>query len=153
MILPSSSIRIGTTNPNAAMLSAIWRICFFECVRALRALGLSALMGKLGMRLSCDAEAKRARASTCVGFRSKVLRELRLESYPQIAMQICGTLPRTSNVSRLCDLRSRHCRDTSPAGNARRPGGMLHDRALLDAAGCLILKIANDAGAIKGKGW
>jgi hypothetical protein len=29
---------MGTRKPNAVMLSAIWRICFFECVRALRAL-------------------------------------------------------------------------------------------------------------------
>src|SRR3981189_904681 len=32
---------IGTTKPQAPMLSAIWRIYFFECVRALRGLGLS----------------------------------------------------------------------------------------------------------------
>ena len=28
------------------MLSAIWRICFFECVRALRGLGLSEAIGR-----------------------------------------------------------------------------------------------------------
>src|ERR1700704_3964527 len=32
---------IGATKPQAPMLSAIWRIYFFECVRALRGLGLS----------------------------------------------------------------------------------------------------------------
>jgi hypothetical protein len=32
----------GESNPNPAMLSAIWRICFFESVLALRALGVSA---------------------------------------------------------------------------------------------------------------
>src|SRR5215468_1215507 len=40
MLLPSS-IRIGTTKPKAVILSAIWRICFFEWVLALRALGRS----------------------------------------------------------------------------------------------------------------
>ena len=64
MMTPPSSIRIGTRNPNAAMLSAIWRICFFECVLALRALGLSAstaIHSIVAMSLSFDAEAKRAR--------------------------------------------------------------------------------------------
>ena len=31
----------GLLKPNAAMLSAIWRICRRECVRALRGLGFS----------------------------------------------------------------------------------------------------------------
>ena len=37
-----SSTTMGTTKPKTRMLSAIWRICFLECVRALRGLGLSA---------------------------------------------------------------------------------------------------------------
>ena len=36
----------GTVKPQAPMLSAIWRICFFECVRALRGLGLSEAIGR-----------------------------------------------------------------------------------------------------------
>ncbi len=34
-------MRTGLLKPNAAMLSAIWRICRRECVRALRGLGFS----------------------------------------------------------------------------------------------------------------
>jgi hypothetical protein len=63
-------MRSGTRNPKAVMLSAIWRICFFECILALRALGVSASTAIHssvgGMSLSFDTEAKRARASTCV---------------------------------------------------------------------------------------
>jgi hypothetical protein len=67
-MMPSSSIRTGTRKPNAAILSAIWRICFFECVLALRALGLSASTAIhciATMILSYDIEAKRMRL-TCV---------------------------------------------------------------------------------------
>ena len=61
---PLSSIRIGTRKPNAAILSAISRICFFECVLALRAFGLSASTAIhciATMSLSFDIEAKRTR--------------------------------------------------------------------------------------------
>jgi len=34
MISLSSLIRTGFVNPNRSMLVAIWRICFFEWVRA-----------------------------------------------------------------------------------------------------------------------
>src|SRR5436190_4464249 len=64
MTRPRSSIRIGTRNPNAAMLSAIWRICFFECVLALRALGLSAsteIHFIMTMSPCYDAKAQRVR--------------------------------------------------------------------------------------------
>src|SRR6266581_3261054 len=64
MTRPPSSIRIGTRNPNAAMLSAIWRICFFECVLALRALGLSAsaeIHFIMTMSPCYDAKAQRVR--------------------------------------------------------------------------------------------
>src|SRR2546430_2831788 len=85
MTRPRSSIRIGTRNPNAAMLSAIWRICFFECVLALRALGLSASTEShfiMTVSPSSDAKAKRAR---CDGRRlqTKLSKELRLGSYPR----------------------------------------------------------------------
>src|SRR5258707_9308745 len=62
MMTPSSSITIGTTNPKAAMLSAICRICLREWVRVLRTLGvsLSIAIQKISiMRRSYDAEAKR----------------------------------------------------------------------------------------------
>jgi hypothetical protein len=36
---PARSIRTGLLNPNRSMLSAIWRIYFFECVRGLIARG------------------------------------------------------------------------------------------------------------------
>lgn len=41
-VVEVSSMSTGTRKPKTPMLSAIWRICFFECVRALRGLGLIA---------------------------------------------------------------------------------------------------------------
>ena len=67
-------MRIGTRKPNAAMLSAIWWICLFECVRALRGLGLSALIAIhciVAMSLSSDIEAKRTRLDFRVGLQTK----------------------------------------------------------------------------------
>ena len=41
MISPSSDTSTGFVKPKRSMLSAICRICFLECVRALRAYGFS----------------------------------------------------------------------------------------------------------------
>jgi hypothetical protein len=40
-IVPASSIRTGLVKPKAFMLSAIWRTCFLEWVRALLVNGCS----------------------------------------------------------------------------------------------------------------
>jgi hypothetical protein len=64
MIRTPWSIRIGTRKPKAVVLSAIWRICFFEWVRALRALGLIASTAihcivTIGFSLSSGKQAER----------------------------------------------------------------------------------------------
>src|SRR5262245_5479896 len=41
MICLASSTKTGLQKPNCSMLLAIWRICFFECVRALLGCGRS----------------------------------------------------------------------------------------------------------------
>src|SRR5437868_13941088 len=84
MMTPLSSIAIGTTNPKAAMLSAICRICLRECVRALRPFGVSlstAIQEISNMVLSYDGKAKHP------GFdlrrlQFKLFGKLRLGSYP-----------------------------------------------------------------------
>src|SRR5689334_16359587 len=48
----SASINTGFTKPNRLMLAAILLICFFECVRAFRARGLSAAIGNSSIRRS-----------------------------------------------------------------------------------------------------
>ena len=72
MMTPPSSTSSGTRNPNAVMLSAIWRICLRECVRAFRRLGVSASIvsqeiANMSHSSFMTHEAKRT-ASTCVGF-------------------------------------------------------------------------------------
>jgi hypothetical protein len=44
MSSPSSPTSTGVVNPNAMMLSAIWRICLAECVLALCGFGLIPLI-------------------------------------------------------------------------------------------------------------
>ena len=46
----SPSISTGLVKPKRRMLSAIWRICLRECVRALRGQEYNELMGKFSIR-------------------------------------------------------------------------------------------------------
>src|SRR5438132_2097884 len=124
MMTPSSSVRIGTTNPNAAMLSAICRICLREWVRTLRPLGvsLSIAVQKISiMSLSYDAEAKRT------GFdlrrlQFKLFEKLRLGSYPRRSHRASAGAHRPSDYQPFWQFAVPGIAEvTSPAGIARRP--------------------------------
>src|SRR5438874_13039713 len=102
MMTPSSSITIGTTNPKAAMLSAICRICLREWVRALRTLGvsLSIAIQKISiMRHSYDAEAKRTGFDLRRVTVQIVARSLRLGSYPRRSHRVSAGAHRRLTVS------------------------------------------------------
>src|SRR5262245_40016868 len=85
---PPSSTRIGTTNPKAWMLSAICRICFFEWVLALRALGLSALSEihfNINISLYLGTPEASAHALAGVGYRSNCQGDSGSDHIKQIA--------------------------------------------------------------------
>src|SRR6266511_2544777 len=75
-MVPSSSMRMGTRNPKALMLCAICSSCFFGCVLAFRAFGLSvaiAIICMVAMSRLLSAEAKRMRIGRRL-FQTKLFR-------------------------------------------------------------------------------
>ena len=103
------------------MLSAIWRICFFECVRALRGLGLSAsgethLIWCMTSSFRAQVGARKAsRPSGCV----QIFEELRLRS--RAASPRCGSLAAAWSPSATSSRSGIGLALACPAGIARRP--------------------------------
>ena len=73
-----SSISTGTVKPQATMLSAIWRICFLECVRALRGLDLSEAIGR-------GSTASRARSVASEALLDALIRRLPILTMSQLS--------------------------------------------------------------------
>jgi hypothetical protein len=107
------------------MLPAIWRICFFECVLALRALGLSAstathwMVAMVGMSLFCiSAKAKRGVRFDLRLFEIKLLGVSGSAHSTKIASRRLVVLAALQPSASFAARRSRLRRDTSSGGTS-----------------------------------